>query len=188
MMSEVEQPTAAEEPAAPAAPPGPDIKTELARIRQSHSDAVLDVIEQPESGMFWISIKPRAVQSVATLLRDDPACDFKLLADLTCVDYPWETKRFNVIYNFYSVSRKRRLFLRVRAGEGEAVPTLSGIYPSANWAEREVYDLFGVLFEGHPNLVRIMLPDEWEGHPLRKDYPTVGKRPVILYNDVKDVL
>ena len=186
-MSEVEETIPAEEPAAPAVPEQ-DIRTELARIRQASADAVLDVVEQPDRGMFWVNIKPRAIQQVAKALRDDPGCDFKLLTDLTCVDYPWEPKRFNVLYNFYSVTRNRRIFLRVRAAEGEAVPTLSGVYASANWAEREVYDLFGVIFEGHPNLVRIMMPDEWEGHPLRKDYPTVGKRPVILYNDVKDVL
>lgn len=182
-MSETEQ-TVVEEPEAPK----PTIYGEVARVRAAVPDAVLEVVEQPEREMFWITVKPRSIVEVARTLRDDKECDFKLLTDLTCVDYPHEPPRFNVLYNFYSVSRKKRLFVRVRVGEGEAVPTLSEVYPSANWAEREVWDLFGVLFEGHPDLRRIMLPDDWEGHPLRKDYPTVGKRPVLLYNDVRDVL
>ena len=173
---------------AEAATAQPSIQTELARIRAAASDAILEVVEQPEKEMFWVTVRPRSIVSVAKALRDDRECDFKLLCDLTCVDYPHEPPRFNVLYNFYSVSRKKRLFVRVRVGEGEAVPTLSEVYPSANWAEREVWDLFGVRFEGHPDLRRIMMPDDWEGHPLQKDYPTVGKRPVILYNDVKDVL
>ena len=183
-MSETEQISETEAPAAPA----PSIRTELAHIRAAAPDGVIDVVEQPEKGMFWVTVRPRVIVAVAKVLRDDPECDFKLLTDLTCVDYPHEPPRFNVLYNFYSVTRKKRLIVRVRVGEGEAVPTLCEVYASANWAEREVWDLFGVRFEGHPDLRRIMMPDEWEGHPLQKDYPTVGKRPVILYNDVKDVL
>jgi len=179
----------------PAEAPGPapvapavDIQAEVARLRAAAPDAILDVSEEPDKGMFWVTVRPRAIQTVARVLRDDRECDFKLLTDLTCVDYPWEPERFNVIYNFYSVTRNRRLMVRVRVAEGTPVPTLSGLYASANWAEREVYDLFGVQFEGHPELTRILLPAEWEGHPLRKDYPTVGRRPVLLYNDVRDVL
>jgi NADH-quinone oxidoreductase subunit C len=173
---------------APAAAAQPTIQAEVARIRSSHGDGILDVKEQPELGMFWIEVSPRSIVPVATLLRDDRTLDYRMLCDLTCVDRVEEQKRFNVIYNFYSISRNRRLFLRVRVAEGEPIPTVSGVFPSANWAEREVWDLFGVVFEGHPDLRRIMMPDEWDGHPLRKDYPTVGKRPVILYNDVRDVL
>jgi NADH-quinone oxidoreductase subunit C len=174
--------------AAPEEAPLPDIGVEVARIRRAHPDAITDSEEQPARGMFWIAVKPRFIVPVSRLLRDDPELDYKMLCDLTCVDRPETEKRFNVTYNFYSLSRNRRLFLRVRVAEGEAVPTLTGVFASADWAEREVFDLFGVLFEGHPDLRRIELPDEWEGHPLRKDYPIVGKRPVILYNDVKDVL
>jgi NADH-quinone oxidoreductase subunit C len=172
----------------PTQEPLPDIRTELQKIRAAQADAVLDVEECPERDMFWITIRPRALVPVAKLLRDDPALDFKLLCDLTCVDRPYEERRFTVLYNFYSLNRNRRVFLKVQVPEGEKVPTLSEIFPCANWAEREVYDLFGVEFQGHPDLRRIEMPDDWEGHPLRKDYPTVGKRPVLLYNDVKDVL
>ena len=163
------------------------IQSEVAKIRSAHSDAILHVEERPDRGMYWIMVKPRSVVPVLKTLRDDKSLDYKLLADVTCVDRVTERERFNVLYNLYSVSRNRRLFLRVRVAEGEPVPTASGVFPSANWAEREIYDLFGVKFEGHPDLTRIVLPDEWDGHPLRKDYPIVGKKPVILYNDVKDV-
>jgi NADH-quinone oxidoreductase subunit C len=183
-MAEETQTTPPEAPA-PAVSP---IKTELDRIRAAQGGAVLEVEEQPSRGMFWINIRPQALQAVARVLRDDPALDFKLLCDVTCVDRPETEKRFNLVYNFYSVSRNRRVFIRARVAEGEAAPTLAHLYPSANWAEREVYDLFGVIFEGHPDLRRIELPDDWEGHPLRKDYPAVGRRPVVLYNDVKEVL
>lgn len=177
-----------ETPTQAPATPLPDIRTELQKLKSAHGDAILDVEEAPERGMFWIAVKRRSIAAVAKFLRDDPALDYKLLADLTCIDRPYEERRFTVTYNLYSVNRNRRLFLRVRVSEGEEVPTLSGVFPCANWAEREVWDLFGVPFKDHPDLRRIELPDDWEGHPLRKDYPTVGKRPVLLYNDVKDVL
>jgi NADH-quinone oxidoreductase subunit C len=164
------------------------LQTELSKMRSAYSDAVLEVEENAQTGMAWITLKPRSLVNVCKLLRDDRALDFKLLADLTCIDRPEREKRFNVVYNLYSVTRNKRIFLRVWAAEGEAVPTVSGVWPAANWAEREVYDLFGVIFESHPNLTRIELPDDWDGHPLRKDYPLVGKRPVILYNNVKDIL
>jgi NADH-quinone oxidoreductase subunit C len=166
----------------------PDIHLELGKIRGAHAEAVVAVEEAPERDMFWVELKPSALVPVVKLLRDDRALSYNFLDDLTCVDRPWEERRFCVIYNLYSHSRLRRLILRVRVPEGEPVPTLTGLFAAADWAEREVYDLFGVTFKGHPNMTRIQLPDDWEGHPLRKDYPIVGRRPVLLYNDVKDVL
>src|SRR5438045_3158957 len=98
---------------APEAPPAVSpIKTELDKIRSSQSGAVLDVEEQPSRGMFWIAVRPQSLLAVARLLRDDPALDYKMLTDVTCVDRPETERRFNVTYNFYSVSRNRRLFLR----------------------------------------------------------------------------
>jgi NADH-quinone oxidoreductase subunit C len=84
---------------------------------------------------------------------------------------PGECPALEVVYHLYSVQFKRRLRLKVRVDEGEAVPSVSGVWESANWHEREVFDLFGVPFDGHPDLRRILMPDDWEGHPLRKDYP-----------------
>ncbi len=171
-----------------AAPAPSPIQSEISRVRQAHPEAIVSVEERPETGMFWITVRPRSVVEVATVLRDDPALDYKMLTDLTCVDYPDRERRFNLIYNLYSVTRNRRIFLRVWVKEEEHVPTMTRAFASANWAEREVMDLFGVKFDAHPDPRRILLPDEWEGHPLRKDYPTVGRRPVFLFNDVKDVL
>lgn len=168
-------------------PPASHLQAELTRLRGAHPDAVLDVEEAPERDMFWITVRPRSIAAVAKTLRDDRALDYKLLADVTCIDRPEREKRFNVIYNFYSVTHNKRLFVRVWVGEGEAVPSLAGVYASADWAEREVMDLFGVTFEDHPDPRKLVLPDEFEGHPLRKDFPLVGKRPVILFNNIKDI-
>jgi NADH-quinone oxidoreductase subunit C len=100
---------------------------------------------------------------------------FDFLLDLTAVDYPGRAARFDIVYHLYSFDARQRLRVKTRAAAGEAVPTASGLWKSANWFEREVFDLFGVQFEGHPNLVRIVMPDDWVGHPLRKDYPIGGE-------------
>jgi len=97
-----------------------------------------------------------------------------LLCDLTAADWPKREKRFDVVYHLYSIPRNHRLRLKVRVGEGEPVPSATTVHHSAEWHEREVFDLFGVAFEGHPDLRRILLPDEWKGHPLRKEYPLEG--------------
>jgi len=144
-------------------------------------------VAEADRGVFWIGISKEALRPVVTAFRDDPQLDYKMLSDLFGVDYPVREKRFDILYNLYSLSRNRRVFLRLRVGEDEAVPTIWEIFPNANWAEREVYDLFGVSFEGHPDLRRILTPDDWDGHPLRKDYPLIGKRSIILYNDVRAV-
>jgi NADH-quinone oxidoreductase subunit C len=105
---------------------------------------------------------------VAQYARDEEK--FDLLTDLTAVDWPKREKRFDVILNLYSFPKNERLRLKVHAGENEPVPSVSGVWTTANWLEREVLDMFGISFEGHPNPKRILLPDEWQGHPLRKDY------------------
>ena len=108
--------------------------------------------------------------AVGTFLKSDEGGGYTLLTDETAVDYPKREKRFEVIYHLYSFQRNDRLRLKVLAGEGEKVPSVVGLWPTADWLEREVFDMFGVAYEGHPNLKRILLPDEWVGHPLRKDY------------------
>jgi len=162
-----------------------ELALELERIRAAAPG--VEPEGEGEGGMAWIVLPKEALRPVLTTLRDDPELDYKMLSDLFGVDYPAREKRFDILYNVYSLSRNRRVFLKIRVGEGESVPTVSDLYPNANWAEREVYDLFGVPFVDHPDLRRILCPDDWDGHPLRKDYPLIGKRSIILYNDVSDV-
>jgi len=122
-------------------------------------------------------IRPALLRHTWEFLRDEPGLEFRFLADVTALDlYPQEP-RFEVVYHLLSLENGQRLRLKVRLpGENPAVPSAVPVWPSAIAFEREVFDLFGITFEGHPFLKRILLPDNWEGHPLRKDYPTEGYR------------
>jgi len=111
---------------------------------------------------------------ILSFLKTDDRTAFNLLADLTAADYPKREKRFDVVYHLYSIPRNHRLRLKAQVGEAEAVPSAASLYHAAEWHEREIFDLFGIKFEGHPDLRRILLPDEWQGHPLRKEYPLEG--------------
>ena len=95
---------------------------------------------------------------------------FDMLVDLTAVDWPKREKRFEVVLNLYSFPKNERLRIKTIAGDGETVPSVISVWPAADWLERECFDMFGIRFEGHAGLKRILLPDEWQGHPLRKDY------------------
>ncbi len=121
-----------------------------------------------------VVLRTAALVPVCRFLRDDPELRFDFLSSVTGVDrlgLPERSPRFEVVYHLYSLHTKRRVRLKVRVDEGEAVPSLTKVWPTANWHEREVFDLFGVPFAGHPDLRRILMPEDWEGHPLRKDYP-----------------
>ena len=121
---------------------------------------------------------------VAGRLRDLPDARFDFCSDVTASDWPVRTQRFDVIYCLYSIRFRHRVRLKVRAGDGEAVPSVAGIWPAAGWLEREVFDLFGIRFAGHPDLRRILMPDDWQGHPQRKDYPLEGPGELLLENPV----
>jgi NADH-quinone oxidoreductase subunit C len=111
------------------------------------------------------------------LLKDDPTCPFNFLSDITCVDWHPSEPRFEVIYHLLSIPHKERVRLKVRlSGENPALDSLTSVWPGANYFEREIFDLFGIRFNGHPYLRRILMPENWEGHPLRKDYPVEGYR------------
>jgi NADH-quinone oxidoreductase subunit C len=144
----------------------------LQRLRERCAEALAEVkVWRHETTVL---LRPEDLVRVGRLLRDDPDLAFDYLADVTAVDrreLPEASPRFEVVYQLYSLQFKRRLRLKVRVDDGQAVPSVTGIWESANWGEREVYDLFGVPFLGHPELTRILMPDDWEGHPLRKDYP-----------------
>ncbi len=120
-----------------------------------------------------VSIARAFIREAAGVLKDD----FNFLSDLTCVDWYPNEPRFEVVYHLLSMGRKERVRLKVRlAGDDAMLESLTSLWPGANFFEREVWDLFGIRFLGHPNLTRIMMPENWEGHPLRKDYPVEGYR------------
>jgi NADH-quinone oxidoreductase subunit C len=128
-----------------------------------------------DRGELTLEIAPAKISSVCGFLKYDQK--FVRLSTVTAVDrYPAEP-RFEVVYHLHSVERNERVRLKCRiAGEQPEIDSVTSVWRSADWYEREVFDLFGIRFAGHPDLRRIMLPDEWEGHPLRKDYPTTGYR------------
>ena len=124
--------------------------------------------------------------AVLTWLRDDEAMAFAMLTDLTVVDYLGQTPRFEVVYQLYSLTHKHRVRIKVHVDETPQecwVPTVSMLWKAANWAEREAWDLYGVRFEGHPDMRRILMYDEFVGHPLRKDYPQNARQPLIRRPD-----
>ena len=111
-----------------------------------------------------------AFLEICQFLKSPEGGAYILLTDETAVDYPKREKRFDVVYHLYSFENNTRLRLRLQVAAAEKVPSVTGVWPTANWLEREIYDMFGVEFTGHPDLKRILMPDEWVGHPLRKDY------------------
>ncbi len=141
----------------------------VARLRERFPEAVAEVVEF--RGETTVVVPPARLVPSCLFLRDDPNLRFDFLADLTAVDWPERRPRFDVVYQLTSLPRRDRLRLKVRVDATEAVPSVTGVWSTADWHEREVFDLFGVRFDGHPNLRRILMPDEWEGHPLRKDFP-----------------
>ncbi|MBV9573872.1 MAG: NADH-quinone oxidoreductase subunit C [Acidobacteriales bacterium] len=124
-----------------------------------------------------IYVRRSAIREACALLRDDPNCQFNFLSDITCVDWVPSEPRFEIVYHLFSTFSKERLRLKVRLrGEEPAIESVTSIWPAANYFEREVFDLFGVRLHGHPYLRRLLMPEDWEGHPLRKDYPVEGYR------------
>jgi NADH-quinone oxidoreductase subunit C len=121
---------------------------------------------------------------VMRFLRDDPELAFDMLMDLTCVDYLGQEPRFEIVYHLYSLAKNHRLRVKARVAESACeIDTLCPLWASANWMEREVFDLYGVRFTGHPDLRRILLYDEFQGHPLRKDYPKERRQPLVGPNN-----
>jgi NADH-quinone oxidoreductase subunit C len=117
------------------------------------------------------------IREACALLKEDAACPFNFLSDITCVDWYPAEPRFDVVYHLLSIPKKERVRLKVRLNSASpAVESLTSVWAGANYFEREVFDLFGVRFTGHPYLRRILMPEDWEGHPLRKDYPVEGYR------------
>ena len=136
------------------------------RYRDRFGPAILDAVEDRKQSILIVDAAQ--ILEIARYSRDDEK--FDLLEDYTAVDWPRREKRFDLVAQLYSFTHNLRLRLKIPLGADETPSTLVPIWPAANWLEREIYDLFGIAFHGHPNLKRILLPDEWQGHPLRKDY------------------
>jgi len=151
--------------------------TEALRDLGSHLE-----FKRPDCVLGWdithdelnVDVAPANITGFVEFLKNDRTCKFSSLVDITGVDYPERAKRFDVVYHFLSMYQNHRIRLRVSVREDEMVPSIVDIHPSANWFEREVYDMFGILFTGHPDLRRILTDYGFRGHPLRKDFPTTG--------------
>jgi NADH-quinone oxidoreductase subunit C len=153
--------------------------------RGTLKDAVQDVVEF--RGETTIVVDPQAIVDTCLFFRDTEGLEYNFLSDVSVVDYYPQEPRFAVCYHLYSMVYNRRIRLKVYLpGDNPKVPSITGVFPAANFQEREGYDLMGIIFEGHPYLHRILMPEDWEGHPLRKDYP-LGYEPVQFTFNYEDI-
>jgi NADH-quinone oxidoreductase subunit C len=182
------EPGSAPAPAPPAAPKAEPLKAPVPsravdRIREIFPDQVVEV--GYHVGEPIVRLKRDRFVEIATFLRDDPDLRFDYLSNLTAVHWPKKPLPFEVVYHLFSIAKRHRVTLKIELADGEQTPTACGVWPTANWHEREVFDLFGIRFLGHPDMTRILMTDEWVGHPLRKDYPLEGKpEDHVQYRDV----
>ena len=147
----------------------------LQKLREFAPEAIKDI--QDFRGELTIFIAARELRRICEFLREAPGLSFRFLSDLTAVDHYPNEPRFEMVYHLFSIENSSRLRLKTQVvGTDPKVDSLVPVWPAANAFEREVFDLFGIHFAGHPDLRRILLPEDWEGHPLRKDYPTEGFR------------
>ncbi len=137
---------------------------------------------------LMVRVVQDAVVKVLTFLRDDQNCQFKVLLDVTAVDYPQRDERFEVVYHLLSLKHNQRVRVKLAAGEETQVPSVTEVFNSANWLEREAWDMYGIYFSGHPDLRRLLTDYGFEGHPLRKDFPLTGYVEVRYDEDQKRVV
>lgn len=183
------KPAAEHKPGPPAAPTGPSdpppppdkpVPEFIAALQSRFAGAVEQVSHFV--GDWWVIVPAERLLEVMRSLREAPEAAFDFCSDVTASDWPPRPKRFDVIYCLYSTRHRHRVRVKVRAGENDPVPSVTTIWPSANWLEREVYDLFGVNFTGHPDRRRILMPEDWQGFPQRKDYPLEGPGELLMEN------
>ncbi len=161
--------------------------TELAaEIEAKRPDCVLR--SEITLGELTIEATLASLPGFVEFLKSDASCLFSTLIDITTIDYPERAVRFEMVYHFLSMYRNQRLRVKVAVREEELVPSIIGVHPSANWYEREVFDMFGILFSGHPDLRRILTDYGFRGHPLRKDFPTTGYVEVRYDEEQKRVI
>ena len=143
-----------------------------AMIARKRPDCVLEY--EVSFGELSIEVSPSNIVPLIEFLKNDQRCKFSTLVDITAVDYPDREKRFEIVYHLLSMYQNQRLRLRMSVGGEDMIISIVDIHPAANWFEREIYDMFGVLFSGHPDLRRLLTDYGFKGHPLRKDFPTTG--------------
>ena len=162
----------------------------LEKLGKTIADALGDKVTAfgVAHGELSINVRCADIVDVARFLRDDPRCLFWCIVDVTAVDWPAREKRFDVVYHLLSPKWNRRVRIKVETDEVTPVPSVIGVYRGADWFERETYDLYGVLFSGHPDMRRILTDYGFEGHPLRKDFPLTGFVEVRWDDDVKRVV
>jgi len=146
------------------------VEKAVVKLQRELGESVLGVEEF--RGQTSVTLDPEAIVNACQMLRDDAELDFNFLAALTAVDYWPSEPRYKIVYQLYSLANKEFIGLRAQlSNESPEISTIESIYPNANWHEREVFDMFGVTFKDHSDQRRIIMPYDWEGHPLRKDYP-----------------
>jgi len=141
-------------------------------IAMAQPDAAID--SPVEHGQLTVNTTVTGLRGLVVHLRDNTACVFTTLIDITAVDWPSRDNRFDVVYHFLSMPQNQRIRVKVAVAEDAAMPSITDLHPSANWFEREVFDMYGITFLGHPDLRRILTDYGFRGHPLRKDFPTTG--------------
>jgi NADH-quinone oxidoreductase subunit C len=150
-----------------------DVTDALEEAYPLFADAIEKVVVDRDE--LTLHVKPERIAEVVQIMRDDDSLRFELCSSVSGVDYlNSDARRLHVTYHLTSMTYRRRVRLEVAVPVDGAVPSVTSVYPTADWQERETYDMFGVIFIGHPNLTRILMPDDWEGHPQRKDYPLGG--------------
>jgi len=150
-----------------------EIHDALEEAYPGFADAIEKVVVY--RGELTLHIKAERIAEVCQIMRNDESLRFELCSSVDAVDYLGsDSRRFHVTYQLTSMTYRRRVRLEAAVAEGVSLPSVTSLYPTADWQEREIYDMFGVVFAGHPNLTRILMPDDWEGHPQRKDYPLGG--------------
>jgi len=174
-------PAAGAAPAAPPAPPAPPKADPLKEpvpsravdlLKEALPDALLEV--SYHAGQALVRVPPARLVEVMRFLRDHADLRFDYLSNLTGMHWPKKERPLEVVYHLFSIARRHRLTVKIDLAEGEAAPSVTSLWPTADWHEREAFDLFGIRFDGHPDLRRILMPDGWSGHPLRKEYPLEG--------------
>jgi len=144
----------------------------LKKLTSQFGDRILEATVIRDEATYLVD--KAALVEICEFVKNDADLQMNYLVDVLGVDYPAASRRFEVVYHLYSIPLRLRLRLKVRLKDGESVPTVTGVWPGADWPEREVYDMYGIRFDGHPNMKRIYMPPDWDGFPMRKDYPLKG--------------